>query len=130
MLLVFVQALAKQDAVEADGLSAVVGDTGLSVFLWSWAGGFYLGSVLVAIALLVARATALWVPIALFACVVLMTPFLWLGAGDTERWIVMGAWSLIQWMALLVVGGAGLYFGTLYLLGMRLRELRVRPAGP
>jgi len=72
MLLVFVQALAKQDALEADGLAAVVGDTGLSVFLWSWAGGFYLGSVLVAIALLVARATALWVPVALIAFVMLM----------------------------------------------------------
>ena len=72
MLPVFVQALARQDALEADGLAAAVGDTGLSVFLWSWAGGFYLGSVLVAIALLVARATALWVPIALFAFVMLM----------------------------------------------------------
>ena len=28
----------------------------------------------------------------------------------------MGAWSRIQWMTLLVVGGAGLYFGTLYVL--------------
>jgi hypothetical protein len=28
------------------------------------------------------------------------------------------------------VGGGGLYFGTLYVLGMRLHELRVRPAGP
>jgi hypothetical protein len=33
-------------------------------------------------------------------------------------------------MTLLVVGGAGLYFGTLYLLGLRVAELRVRPAGP
>jgi hypothetical protein len=72
MLLVFVQALAKQGALEADGLAAVVGDSGLSFFLWSWAGGFYLGSTLVAIALLVARATALWVPIALIAFVMLM----------------------------------------------------------
>ena len=62
-----------------------------------------------------------------FAGVVLMTAFLWFVAGDTERWIAMGAWSRIQWMALLVIGGAGLYFGTLYVLGMRVRELRVRP---
>jgi hypothetical protein len=27
-------------------------------------------------------------------------------------------------MAVLVVGGAGIYFGTLYVLGMRLRDLR------
>jgi peptidoglycan biosynthesis protein MviN/MurJ (putative lipid II flippase) len=42
----------------------------------------------------------------------------------------MGAWSRAQWMTLLVVGGGGLYFGTLYVLGMRLHEVRVRPAGP
>jgi putative peptidoglycan lipid II flippase len=65
-----------------------------------------------------------------FAAVALMTAFLWFVAGDTERWIAMGAWSRVQWMTLLVVGGAGLYFGTLYVLGMRLKELRVRPAGP
>ena len=61
---------------------------------------------------------------------VVMVAFLWFVAGDTQRWIEMGAWSRAQWMTLLVVGGAGLYFGTLYLLGMRVHELRVRPAGP
>jgi len=61
---------------------------------------------------------------------VVMVAFLWLVAGDTQRWIEMGAWSRAQWMTLLVVGGGGLYFGTLYLLGMRVHELRVRPAGP
>lgn len=72
MLLVFIQALAKHDALQPDALTAVVSDPGLSVFLWSWAGGFYLGSVLVALALLLSRATALWVPIALIAFVMLM----------------------------------------------------------
>jgi putative peptidoglycan lipid II flippase len=56
-----------------------------------------------------------------------MVGFLWLVAGETQRWIEMGAWSRTQWMTLLVVGGAGLYFGTLYVLGMRVQELRVRP---
>ena len=56
-----------------------------------------------------------------------MVAFLLLVAGDTQRWIEMGAWSRVQWMTLLVVGGGGLYFGTLYILGMRLHELRVRP---
>jgi putative peptidoglycan lipid II flippase len=59
-----------------------------------------------------------------------MIAFLWFVAGDTQRWIDMGAWSRAQWMTLLVVGGGGLYFGTLYVLGMRLHEVRVRPAGP
>jgi putative peptidoglycan lipid II flippase len=61
---------------------------------------------------------------------VVMVAFLWWVAGDTQRWLDMGAWARAQWMALLVVGGAGLYFGTLYVLGMRVHELRVRPAGP
>ncbi len=61
---------------------------------------------------------------------VVMIAFLWFVAGDTQRWVDMGAWSRAQWMALLVVGGGGLYFGTLYILGMRVHEVRVRPAGP
>jgi len=61
---------------------------------------------------------------------VVMVAFLWWIAGDTQRWIEMDAWSRAQWMTLLVVGGGGLYFGTLYLLGMRVHQLRVRPAGP
>jgi len=61
---------------------------------------------------------------------VLMVAFLWWVAGDTQRWLDMGGWARAQWMALLVVGGGGLYFGTLYVLGMRVHELRVRPAGP
>jgi putative peptidoglycan lipid II flippase len=61
---------------------------------------------------------------------VVMIAFLWFVAGDTQRWVEMGAWSRAQWMTLLVVGGGGLYFGTLYILGMRVHEFRVRPAGP
>jgi len=61
---------------------------------------------------------------------VLMVAFLWWVAGDTQRWIDMGAWARARWMALLVLGGGGIYFGTLYLLGMRIAELRVRPTGP
>jgi putative peptidoglycan lipid II flippase len=61
---------------------------------------------------------------------VVMIGFLWFVAGDTQRWVDMGAWSRAQWMTLLVVGGGGLYFGTLYVLGMRLHQVRVRPAGP
>jgi len=53
--------------------------------------------------------------------------FLWWLGGDTQRWLEMGAWQRAQWMSLLVVGGAGIYFGTLYVLGMRVRDLRHRP---
>jgi putative peptidoglycan lipid II flippase len=54
----------------------------------------------------------------------LMGLFLWFVAGDTQRWLDMNAWHRVGWMGLLVVGGAGIYFGTLYLLGMRLQHLR------
>lgn len=72
MLLVFVQALANNDAIRVAGLGDVVGDSGLAIFLWSWATGFYLGSILVAVALVISRATHLWVPAALVAFVVLL----------------------------------------------------------
>jgi putative peptidoglycan lipid II flippase len=55
---------------------------------------------------------------------VLMGLFLWWLAGDTQRWLDMSAWHRVGWMGLLVVGGAGIYFVTLYALGMRLRDLR------
>jgi putative peptidoglycan lipid II flippase len=50
--------------------------------------------------------------------------FLWFVAGDTQRWLDMNAWHRVGWMGVLVVGGAGIYFGVLYVLGMRVRDLR------
>ena len=61
---------------------------------------------------------------------VAMGAFLWLLAGDTQRWLEMGALQRVGWMAILVIGGGGLYFGVLYLFGMRLQHLRVRPTAP
>ncbi len=55
---------------------------------------------------------------------VLMGIFLWVLAGDTQHWLEMNAWLRVGWMAVLVAGGAGIYFGTLYVLGMRPRDLR------
>ena len=72
MLLVFIQALANQEAIRPSGLESVLTDNGLGVFLWSWAAGFYLGSLLVALALLVSRATPVWIPILLVLFVVLL----------------------------------------------------------
>ena len=72
MLLVFVQALARHGAFKAAGLETVVNDTGLAFFLWIWVTGFYLGSLLVALALFISRATHVWVPIALVLFVVML----------------------------------------------------------
>jgi len=62
---------------------------------------------------------------------VAMGLFLWLVAGDTDRWIQMDAWHRVGWMTILVVGGGGIYFGMLYVLGLRVQHLRVqRPVAP
>jgi len=61
---------------------------------------------------------------------VLMGLFLWYVAGSTERWMAMHTLQRMEWMALLVIGGAGIYFGVLYVLGMRIGHLRVRSVGP
>ena len=58
---------------------------------------------------------------------VVMVAFLLLLAGDTARWIGMRAWERVGWMSLLVAGGAALYFGTMFLLGLRIQDLKVRP---
>ena len=60
---------------------------------------------------------------------VLMLAFLLWLAGDTDRWIAMDTLSRVGWMSLLVVGGATIYFATLYALGMRVRDVRVRAPG-
>jgi len=60
------------------------------------------------------------------AAAFVMVAFLWALAGDTERWIAMPTWHRVGWMSVLVGGGALLYFGTLFALGMRLRHLRVQ----
>lgn len=65
MLLVFFRALVNANALDSQGLDAVTTDRGMTLFLYSWIGGFYLGLLLVGIALFVAKRTPLWVPILL-----------------------------------------------------------------
>jgi len=74
MLIVFAEALAHQDVLRGGLLDSAMQDTGLAVLLWTWATGFYLGALLVAVALLVSRATPGWVPVLLILFVVLL-PF-------------------------------------------------------
>jgi putative peptidoglycan lipid II flippase len=61
---------------------------------------------------------------------VLMGLFLWFVAGDTAHWMEMRTWRRVEWTVMLVAGGAAIYFATLYVLGMRVRDLRVRSVGP
>ncbi len=65
MLLVFFRALVKEGALRTASLEKVTTDLGLGVFLFGWIIAFYLGILLLAVALLVARRTPVWVPILL-----------------------------------------------------------------
>jgi hypothetical protein len=65
MLMVFIRSLVITDALQPHGLEDAVSETGLAVFLYVWIAGFYLGELLLGIALLRARTTPRWVPLAL-----------------------------------------------------------------
>ena len=69
MLLVFFRALANNDAIRAAALVSAAHDTGFAVFLYGWIVGFYLGLLLIAIALFIARKTPKWVPVLLLVFV-------------------------------------------------------------
>jgi len=74
MMLIFVQALAVEGALRPARLEPVLDDAGVAMVLFGWVGSFYLGGLLLALALLRARRTAVWVPIVLLV-VVGMLPF-------------------------------------------------------
>jgi len=61
---------------------------------------------------------------------VLMGVFLWFVGGDTGQWMAMPSLERMERTFGLVAGGAGIYFATLYVLGMRVGHLRVRSVGP
>ena len=71
MLLVFFRAIVEKTSINGPELDAVVSDKGLMFFLYGWIAGFYLGLLLVAIALFVAKRTSLWVPIVFIVYVAL-----------------------------------------------------------
>jgi hypothetical protein len=65
MLMVFFRALVVSDALRDNGLNDAASETGLTAFLYVWIAGLYLGELLLGIALLRARTTPRWVPVAL-----------------------------------------------------------------
>lgn len=69
MLLVFFRALVREDAVRPGSMEAVTSDLGFELFLYGWVATFYLGLLLMAAALLLARRTPVWVPVLLVAYV-------------------------------------------------------------
>jgi hypothetical protein len=72
MLMVFLRSLVGHGLLQADGLDKLGDDTGLALFLYGWIAGFYLGVLLIGIALFLARKTAAWVPALLVLFVALL----------------------------------------------------------
>jgi putative peptidoglycan lipid II flippase len=51
-----------------------------------------------------------------------MSAALWLAMGAERSWLLDPAWVRVARLAILVVLGAGVYLGSLWLLGFRLRD--------
>ncbi|MGD8557158.1 MAG: murein biosynthesis integral membrane protein MurJ [Chromatiales bacterium] len=62
----------------------------------------------------------------LLASAVMGAALFWF-AGSAESWVTAGGWWKVGMLSLLVAGGGSVYFGTLFLLGMRVSDLRGRP---
>jgi putative peptidoglycan lipid II flippase len=58
--------------------------------------------------------------------VYVMGTMLWVMTGDSASWLTAGALERIARLSLLVVAGAAVYFGTLWLTGFRLRDFNRR----
>ncbi len=65
MLIVFFRAIALETSLTGAELDDAVHEAGLTVFLYGWIACFYLGELLLAIALLRADVTPRWVPLVL-----------------------------------------------------------------
>lgn len=57
----------------------------------------------------------------------LMAAFLWWFGGDIATWLVTPKLQRIVWLAGLVVGGIGVYFATLWAMGVRAGQFRLQP---
>jgi hypothetical protein len=71
MLLVFFRAMVIVGAIRGAAINDVSDDRGLAIFLFGWIACFYLGVLLLAIALLVARTVDRWVPVLLLVFVLM-----------------------------------------------------------
>jgi len=67
MIIVFFRAIALNTDLNGADLNKAVDDHGLSIFVYGWIAAFYVGELLLALALLRAGATPRWVPAALLA---------------------------------------------------------------
>lgn len=70
MLLVFFRALAINGSIDTGGIETLTRDIGVTAFLTVWIAAFYIGEILVAWGLVLARSTPRWVPVVLLLHVV------------------------------------------------------------
>jgi putative peptidoglycan lipid II flippase len=57
----------------------------------------------------------------------LMAAFLWWFGGDLATWLVTSKINRVFWLTGLVAGGIAIYFGALWLMGVRTRQFRLQP---
>jgi hypothetical protein len=82
MMLVFFRALAKSEAIKEGAIESASSELGLSLFLLGWIGAFYIGELLLGIALLRAGNLPIWIPAALLLHVALLPISAILGFDD------------------------------------------------
>ncbi|AMC99270.1 putative peptidoglycan biosynthesis protein MurJ [Halomonas chromatireducens] len=58
-------------------------------------------------------------------CTVMGLGLAWLSP-DWQQWLGWGVWTRVQWLAMLVVAGAAVYFAWLMAFGVRLRHFRMK----
>jgi len=63
------------------------------------------------------------------AASVLMGVVLLCLGGDTSQWMQASTWRRVLWLGGLVIGGASVYFGCLWAMGVRLGQFRLLAAG-
>jgi hypothetical protein len=97
MLLAFFHTLVVTGTLRSQGIDEISTDLGLLAFLYAWIAGFYLGELLLAIALLRAGTVPRWVPIVLLLHVVSLP----LGS-------LLPMWASKGTVLLLVLGFAGI----------------------
>ncbi|MFL6549680.1 MAG: murein biosynthesis integral membrane protein MurJ [Povalibacter sp.] len=60
----------------------------------------------------------------------LMAAFLLVFGGSVAAWLVASTAHRLAWISGLVVGGGGIYFASLWVMGVRLTQFRMRSAAP
>lgn len=59
-----------------------------------------------------------------------MAAFLYWFGGEVSAWLAASAVHRVTWLSWIVAGGAAVYFVTLWLMGVRVGQFRVRPTRP